>query len=435
MSATPSSTPSYNISDNLPPGWEPTSRPGTTRSSIILGLSLALSILICLLIISCVYRRKSKRRKRFRDVEKRGAKHLRADDSRIRDLILLKELKQKQKLWSKATARWKDNVRYSARLRRGKRHHVAIQPPLQTPDNELENDHQTLQTVTSLSRHSTIESAHASQPPAAPLDSPIPARDPDPFPLSDASSVAGISPSPVSPPAYNRRASTSLAPISTGDDHTGDGNQRFLTSYSSAGISGPSIPDAAHVATDDKAVLSYMANLASSPPIEASHSSQIASSAPILDDDDLEDYLHDSDSLPGLDRSAHPFQSSFPPPPPKGHLTPYYHYRYSYGDIARELDIGPSAPPFEEGQPSCPPLDDLEVMASAPPLPAADHCEADSSSPEPFDHPPSAKNPGDDGTDNDRDPCQEDNCIPPTHGRGLTSDRTVPPPFYTSQQP
>ena len=430
ISTMPSDTPSYDIRDSLPPGWKPTKSPGATRSSLILGLSLALSIVICLLIIFCVYRRKSKRHKRFRDVEKRGAKHRRAehlaDDSRAKDLIILKELKMKQKIWSKATARWKDNVRYSARLRRGKRHHAAVQTSYPASDDELEDEQQTLQTITSLSRHSTIESANINRPPAIPLDSPITTRDPNSLSLSGTSSVSGVSPSPVSPPAYDRRASTSVAPITTGGDYPGDGHQRFLTSYSSAGISGPPIPHAAHVATDDKTLLSYMANLASSPPAEASHPSQMASislevSAPILDDDDLDDYLHDSDSLPGLDRSAHSSLSPFPPPPSKGQS--YYRYRYSYEDIVGESDIGASAPPFEEGQPSCPPLDDLEVMASAPPLPAADHCEAHSSPPDPPDHPPSTDNSGDD---------ESPNHLTAEPG-GLTPDKTLPPPLYTSQ--
>jgi len=444
ISTLPNNVPgSYDIRDTLPPGWKPRNSPGgTTRMTLIIGLSLVLSIAICLLIVFCVHHRKSKRRKRLRDVEKRGTKRHRpdqssSDDSRARDLIILKELKMKQKLWSKATARWKDNVRYSARLRRGKRHHVAVQT---SSDDELGDERQTLQTVTSLSCHSTIESASTHRPPTIHLDSSIPARDPNSF-----SSVFRVSPPPASPPAYDRRASTSVAPITTGDDRLGGSNQRFLTSYSPASISGPQftpIPHAAHVATDDKALLAHMANLASSPPTEASHPSQMASihlevSAPFLDDDGLEDYLYDSDSLSGLDRSAHSSRSPFPPPPSKGQLATYsyYHYRYSYEDIARESDIGASAPPFEEGQPSCPPLDDFEALASAPPLPTPDQFEAHSSSRDPcqaLDHPPSTKDPGDHESHHLKRPdggtgmCREDNCIPPAHGCGLALDKILP---------
>lgn len=130
---------------------------------------------------------------------------------------------------------------------------------------------------------------------------------------------------------------------------------------------------AAHVATDDKALLAHLAMLASAPPedeSDANPGTALQISAPEWEDEPLEDIA------PHLMNSStsNAFSPMFPPPPSKERLAAaeFYDYPYTFEDMAiSDLEAGPSAPPFEEASspqqdlvPSAPPLFEDDVFAS-----------------------------------------------------------------------
>jgi hypothetical protein len=124
---------------------------------------------------------------------------------------------------------------------------------------------------------------------------------------------------------------------------------------------------AGHVAIDDKSLLAQMAHLASAPPnADEGGSSVLVISAPDWHDEELERVI--DDSLP----HGQPNTSSFFPAPPAKDRMPtpnFYEYPYSFEEDADSLALEPSAPPFEQHTPSAPPLEDAEIVPSAPPLP------------------------------------------------------------------
>jgi len=149
----------------------------------------------------------------------------------------------------------------------------------------------------------------------------------------------------------------------------------IITTHSQIGEPLPRAPiHAAHVATDDKALLARLAELASAPPAddasESVETSEAEISVPAWQDEEIEDFTHATSLAPKLDASSSSPSSFFPPPPSKERLAAAERLEYSFGfdglDSA-EPEPEPSAPPFEEG--SAPPLDnDVFPMPSAPPL-------------------------------------------------------------------
>jgi len=155
-----------------------------------------------------------------------------------------------------------------------------------------------------------------------------------------------------------------------------------------------SIPTA-HVATDDKAVLARLATLASAPPEEDNGTSSadrdVVVSAPEWhEEEEIEELIAQTAEIAAgagvggaaIDREGRPEEgpcaaaaSPFPPPPSKANLLApnFYDYPYSFEEMEMPgmdaLELGPSAPPFEE-RPSAPIEDgeDLQLLASAPPL-------------------------------------------------------------------
>ncbi|GLB35791.1 hypothetical protein LshimejAT787_0300790 [Lyophyllum shimeji] len=405
----PSATTTYDIHDDLPPGWKPTTASGGGRTMLILALSLVLAFAICFLIISCIFWRKTKRRKRKPDdVEMKARKRRKgraADDASESMLALEREVKVKQRIWARATARWKANAKYSARQRRGKR--IASTTKIGSPQS----------CCASLDRIEDAEPAHPT-PPSSPreirrlsLDSvdtgtsgDVSTSAPPPQEETQADVIAPIPSSSASPspPAYHLRTSIPQIRISR-ENLAGDTREdRQLTPShlsplgsqlaSSSNIRQYDLRDtssdtdfasqrihAAHVATDDKALLARLADLASAPPDDA-HSSQSDSatfhaSVPIWQDEELEDFMDPpynpvNCSLPASRRSS---RSSSPPPlfppPPKGKkaAASFHDYHYSFEDISVEPEPGPSAPPFEE-EPSCPIVMPNNLVPSAPPL-------------------------------------------------------------------
>lgn len=129
-------------------------------------------------------------------------------------------------------------------------------------------------------------------------------------------------------------------------------------------------PSAAHVATDDKALLARLNGMASHPPRDSANYHQ-ESSAPVWEDEDVVD----SDASSSLgDPSGSSSSQVFPPPSvpvsSKGKMAAeYYDYSYSLFDDdieSLEPELGPSAPPFEAVPPL--PSDDSAVVPSAPVL-------------------------------------------------------------------
>lgn len=407
--AAPSTTANYDIRDTLPPGWKPTAGTGGSRTTLILALSLVLAFFICFLIIGCLFWRKSKRRKRRQeDIEMKARRRRRsylADDDTNRELIAEREVRVKQKIWARATARWKANARYTARQRRGKR--IASTTRMTSSQNssvsldQVEDEQHTPHSIAPslpLSRRSSLESLYAnSSPPDAaipPPESEIRTHRTTP---SIASTTSSLSQLRVSPPAYHVRTiprihvtsddlEDSSLPISSAASlhHT----QRSLRStYSQSNITDTTYDSdlisqplhAAHVATDDKTLLAHLANLASHPPTDGldsphpdSASHQV--SVPIWQDEQLEDFREQSCDSESILASNCPSRSAspapiFPPPPSKGKMAApaFYDYPYSFEDITLEPEPGPSAPPFEE-EASCPPMGSIDFAPSAPPL-------------------------------------------------------------------
>jgi len=128
---------------------------------------------------------------------------------------------------------------------------------------------------------------------------------------------------------------------------------------------------AAHVATDDKALLARLADLAERPPDVPESSHQV--SVPVWEDEQLEDFAQTSQSsCPDTSESA--VHSQFPPPPSKGKMVEpsFYAYRYSFEEFSESIepDLEPSAPPFEAHGTSI--SNDIPMLPSAPPLAEGD---------------------------------------------------------------
>ena len=128
----------------------------------------------------------------------------------------------------------------------------------------------------------------------------------------------------------------------------------------------------AHVATDDKSLLAHLAELASSPPLSVdcveTSSSALVVSAPVWQDEEIEDFPCDLGRSSSISMPMSPFPAPlFPPPPSKEKMAApaFYDYPYSFEDITLELEAEPSAPPFED-PPSAPPTNNTDLTPSAP---------------------------------------------------------------------
>ncbi|KAJ8702031.1 hypothetical protein PTI98_000780 [Pleurotus ostreatus] len=370
----------------LPPGWG--KKNSVKDKTIIVTLPLVLAFVICFLIIGCLFWRKSRAKKyREHDIEMKALQLRRNDEDN--ESIVIQAARTKQRLWARATARWKANARYTARQRRGKRsvasrgsasYSSAVSLPNAINDNQSTNRNASTSSR-SPSRRTSISNTTGPQYTTENAETPI------------SISVSPPSPAPASPPAYhqplrqlsvdNLSSAEALSRKQSFESVVGDSSLRYITINS------------AHVATDDKALLARLGELASEPPVEPTDSvaaSALEVSAPVWQDEQLEDFATISDrsrpeSLGGTHHGSSSFSSSyhssgFPLPPPAVSLKgkeadlSYYEYEYSYDDIADvEPEIGPSAPPFDEfPAPSAPPLDDSffgePAGPSAPPFPA-----------------------------------------------------------------
>ncbi|PBK76923.1 hypothetical protein ARMSODRAFT_948778 [Armillaria solidipes] len=401
IAASASASPSEgDILDTLPNGWRPQIH--EPRTTLIVTLSLVLAFVICLLIIGCLYWRNRRRRKPKEDIEMRTYKRRKQPVADDEEALSQGGTKKKKKIWARATARWKTNVRHSARQRRGKKafsvNRSSPRPEATPPEHVRDAEDVSSGTVSPSwsrrsSRRSSVTSMEGTQPVIiAPPNqfSDVPCSfPPDPIAVSDAP--------PSSPPAYHHPSRLSvpqihtctpgLAPPSDGPAssvaspltpyHSRQPSQSsggYLSSNEDSEELGySSSAHAAHVATDDKALLQRLNQFASSPPQDDNilgHNQE--SSAPVWQDERLDAFT-----------DVHSFTGDGPPPMPSGSLFPappvllsskgkaaseYYGYDYAtFEDIqSLEPELGPSAPPFEAVT-SGPPLELHELVPSAPP--------------------------------------------------------------------
>ena len=273
-----------------------------------------------------------------------------------RNIEIEKEAKALQKIWARASARWKANARYSLRQRRGKRFFTR-------------SHHQSTASNVDDSR-----SHLASRPPSV-QSSPIPSHNREPLEerLPNQESQNPTS-RPSSPPAYH--TDHQIPPIIISSPQQTPGS---APSHLSRRLSQPSLyssnahPDldlfpGAHVATDDKTLLARLADLASAPLNETdsvTNMSLMQVSAP----DDSE--FWDSTVFPtSTQMDSLPSVSLLPPPPSKERLAAAerLEYTFAYDNMENtEPEPEPSAPPFEESS-AMPPLDQSMLFPSAPPI-------------------------------------------------------------------
>lgn len=413
------------MESSLPQGWKPRAEDDHISTSIILVLSLVLASLMCIFIIGCVTWRRKRRRLLERDLEKkeRVSRDDSDDESQEEESEEVRRMKSQQRMWSKATARWKANVRLSARRRRGKRQaalhsssaHSSSHSLHILPSPSLNQSRATVASVNPEGVDTDSASAHHEDPPEdAHPDSNVP--DPSSSPSSH-------------PPAYNRATVVPSSPANSTElsDPPGAPSDEQCAEEQLP-YSPPA--DGAHVATDDKHVLSHLASLASEPPSNPSSLSPdlsygTTSEPPLATVPAMEEVeeneiclaclgqnpsevevtlsttgplasTEDCPPIPSYQHEHHSPRSTFPPPPSKSSLAsaPFYEYPMSFEADVVGIDPveGPSAPPFESIGPSAPPLDDdqfLDTIPSAPPIPLDDHVEQQAP-PHPDDDVPSA---------------------------------------------
>jgi len=370
--------------------------------------------------ICCITWRR--RRRRALDIERRPSKKSLDDDSDDENDNTKKSRKQ-QRVWSKASARWKANVRLSARRRRAQRTVSTKETSITTRRSSI--------SLNSIHTPST-SSLHLRPPESSDTPSPSPA--PSIRPTLETEDHAApddsghrYNPPPsqsVHPPAYATKTYIAHSDNNAGTSHIpahdGAPINHTQTPSHEENIQILYVPgsDAAHLATDDKTILARMAALTSAPPSgfsgpeenstpgESSESS-LQASVPIIEeleepyedhlDEDPDHVLHRVPSPMYGDKSEshsqvqpsvpsyqqHAPNSPFPAPPSKTTLAKslFYEYPLSFEEdvIGTEPPVGPSAPPFDVAiAPSAPPFDfdpGLEhdqLAPCAPPLPEED---------------------------------------------------------------
>ncbi|KAG1784218.1 hypothetical protein EV702DRAFT_1058101 [Suillus placidus] len=368
----------------LPAGWSTASQSNHTDAIIILSLAIVLAVSICIFIIGCIVWRKrrkkiSNRERKKNDLELKARHKVNLEDL-SEDGERENEARGKNRLWARASARWKANIRHSARRRRRRHGFSSTKSRPQSPillDPREASTHPS--SPVSSRRHSIASVSEDIDYHAAPIENSLaPTRPPSTSP--DPSSSCSVS----SPPAYmfpalhprpeieGRPQEASHVPSGDPTSHPGS----LLFGHEFPPADHDAIPYhsscAGHVAIDDKTHLARMAESASAPPVIHDNSggspSSIHESAPEWHDD-FED--HPSQVVTAASSENSPFEvgdSGFPKPPSKSVLSPRYFDGHSYLQDITALDSIslPSMPPYE-AQPSGIPFADT-LTASAPPI-------------------------------------------------------------------
>ncbi|KAH9937361.1 uncharacterized protein B0H18DRAFT_970213 [Fomitopsis serialis] len=402
--------------DALPSGWNksPYIR-DDPLTPVIITLSVVLAVGICAFIVLCVVWRR-KRSRRPKDPEGRARK--KADDDDVGEE--LQRMRSQQRLFARASARWKANVRQAARRRR--KHTPSATKDVDTRSLVDRPAHSSSISLRSSASHSSFSHSitdttssgrrdsydHSSSAPHQTHYSPN--RPPAYLPeLSDSPTA----PAGASPPVGSSRPPYSKAGFPNDGAHGPPAHGDDLP---------PADPfNAGHIATDDKAALARMASLASTPPStsgsrseEAEEPSTLFPLVPVLEDEfepippelritDCDHYEgiysdmsggRDAPSpgpsslfpasgtqTPSYSREPSPHPPTLPAPPLRGRLAAptFYEYPVSFEEdvLSAEPEAGPSAPPFDHGDSlaaSAPPMEldydpmDLDALPSAPPM-------------------------------------------------------------------
>ncbi|KAI0094252.1 hypothetical protein BDY19DRAFT_988114 [Irpex rosettiformis] len=413
-------TQSSNMTANLPPGWEGNSSKDVP--AYILVLSIFLAILIFGTIFGCVGWRRKRRAFARMDYEKRIRKQMKEECDSDTESQEVRQARTQQKMWAKASAKWKIGIRMSIRRRRRRAVPQVIQ------DSEPRRSTDTLvsrmsEAPSTISPRSVGISGPAQTDNTPRLSSPS-SRDGDLPHIPPASSVKQSidSARPSHPPQYPEDSTSSTV---QGQHPNVDRPSTLDLRRSSvvesaidppAPPSGDDIPYTAsvgHVATDDKTVLARMVQFASAPPED---DDVAGPSVPEIEDleQDAIDLLNEDPTRPSYSESSSHWNRSvlsnpclapsglssllphtpapiysrepspppdsrspppaFPPPPTKAQLFYEYPSTFEVDVEGTEPEPMPSAPPFEFASgPSAPPDDafesqDLSAMACAPPL-------------------------------------------------------------------
>ncbi|KAI0275263.1 hypothetical protein BC834DRAFT_851997 [Gloeopeniophorella convolvens] len=379
---------------SLPAGWTTPDAASRRFTVVIIALSVALAVIIVVMMTTCVFWRRKHQPKRDPEKRLRSQQSMPsssdfADDAGARSS--LRNAKVAQTKWVRTAIRWREKIPTRIRRRRkdralaqtvsyaaivqeeeereGAESDVGDSRPSsrapspaatlrsRTPSSASTHRGRDVPTASSAASIRSVGSHAPSEALPLPPPSPVPLPPPTPPPP----------PPPSQPPAYHLRPR----------DVDADGGESPEYSYADAPVAGPSKPrlpspepDAGprasltgHVATDDKAILSRRAALASAPseppPAAPAH-------VPSLDDDDGLDF--DSEAFPPYAPPALPL----PAPPAKGKLRYDYAHELALEIADVEPEMGPSAPPFEEraagAGPSAPPLLEDGLAPSAPAL-------------------------------------------------------------------
>lgn len=377
----PPATQSTEMFDNMPNGWKPQAKVDSPRVTLILTTSLVLAFFICAFMVAFIVWRRKKRR--------RLDEELRLQNRVVNEHQDLagREARVKQKLWTRASARWKANVRSSARRRRNRRIAQTLSPQSSVASlNDIAFSVPVPRSSISPPRPSTelaLEARHSissDRSAAGHTMSVLAPTDPEspspPAYIHSSSTTLNLSKLHSSREAYridiDAFESSSYIPHDDDEDHpeyTADDDPiPYDDSY-----------NAGHVATDDKAALSRMAHMVSAPPIDPDDGgpSALVISAPVWHDEELEGAIDDTEHHDHSDLSApplgHPSTSSlhlYPPPPSKDKTATadFYGYPYSFEEDVGSLELEPSAPPSEGHNPSASPLENPDMLPSAPPL-------------------------------------------------------------------
>ncbi|KAI0782388.1 hypothetical protein BC629DRAFT_1594175 [Irpex lacteus] len=422
-------TTSTDMTANLPPGWEGVGS-GRDVPIYIVVLSILLAILIFGTIFGCVGWRRKRREFARMDQEKRMRKQKEGYDSDT-EPEEVKQARTQQKMWAKASAKWRSGIRMSARRRRRRPTQVVQDPePRMSTDTLVSRSSEAPSTipphtvgsdapaqVDNAPRPSTShdgDSPHNPPPTRASIDASRPTHPPQ-YPEDSIPSTSYRQHPAVDRPSLldARRASVEEGSLEAHNPPpTGDGDIPYTA------------PASGHVATDDKTVLARLAEYASAPPVDdgishgISHVDSHGVAGPSVPGiEELEqgvlELLNDEEAQPSYSESrAHwdrsvlsnsvfsssglsslpapapiysrtpsphpdsrlPHPPAFPPPPTKAQL--FYEYPSSFeADVeGTEPEPNPSAPPFEYvSGPSAPPEDvfeppDMSAVACAPPL-------------------------------------------------------------------
>lgn len=326
------------------------------------------------MVVIIIWRRK-KRRRRKNDEELELRKR-RGDEVPERQDLMERDARVKQRLWARASVRWQAAIRSSARRRRNRRLVAgARNVTISTPSSHSSS--------VSLASPLALSSSRPPSPQPSTLSNPeariSPSLHPSATQITDHTTPSLREPETSYPPAYIHGRSPIPDPPNLG------------TSYESSAVE-DGLPDpfaqpphhddpllydnsyhAGHVATDDKAILAQMAHMVSGPPVATqSGSSELVISAPDWHDEVLEGVddardLADSPVLRELPPSV-PSSCLFPPPPSKHNMAGREFYDYPNSFEPLDPDAEWSVPPFEEYGGSAPPLEDAEMVPSAPPL-------------------------------------------------------------------